>query len=162
MGTTVSPWKKDFEKSQAVKPKCNVPNVGTGRRVLTAEQETELSFQRAKYARKCVKSEADIRAEMDADPEWARTMPAPARPPMGNNETVRLQRLREFNGRLPEEHQPVISRRKAAPREPATEHENLEEMFDAVSAEIQEWEEFLARPTICLCARICCLLAASV
>ena len=44
------------------------------------------------------KGEAQIKAEIAADRLCGREGPAPARPLMGDAETTRVQRLREFNG----------------------------------------------------------------
>lgn len=139
--------KKEAEVTMnKTKSRVSVP-VPTGRRHLTEAEETELSFLRAKYATKCRKGEAEIKAEMAADPEHLRPVPAPSRPLMGEAEKTRLQRLREFNGKLPEENQPVIKiKRRGEPEEERVyknDYEVLEDMFAKVSDEIREREEFL-------------------
>ena len=137
--------KKDAEiHANKVKSRVSVP-VPTGRRHLTEHEETELSFMRAKYATRCRKGESEIKAEMDADPEWARPAPQPSRPLMGDAEKLRLQRLREFNGKLPEEHQAPMTKKK---HQETPQYDNdyaiLEDMFGKVTQEIEEREEFLA------------------
>lgn len=119
------------------KPKVNVPQVGTGRRVRTQEEEDQWTSYRFQGK----KSEADIKAEMAADPEWARPIPAPKGPLLDDKEKERFARLREFNGKLPE-----TKPRAPLPPPPKelTELEVLEEMFARVSAEIEEREGFLA------------------
>ena len=113
---------------------------------MTEAEETELSFLRAKYATKCRKGEAEIKAEMAADPEHMRPAPAPSRPLMGEAEKTRLQRLREFNGKLPEENQPVVKIKRREPEEERVyknDYEVLEDMFERLTEEIREREEFL-------------------
>lgn len=119
------------------KPKVNVPHVGTGRRVRTNEEEDQWSAYRFTGR----KLEAEIKAEMDADPEWARPIPAPKGPLLDDKEKERFARLREFNGKLPED------KPRAPPPPPPrerTELEVLEDMFARVTSEIQEREGFLA------------------
>lgn len=138
--------KKEAEvTANRAKSRVSVP-VPSGRRHLTEQEETELSFLRAKYATRCRKGESEIRAEMAADPEWARPIPAPSRPLLGEAEKTRLQRLREFNGRLPEDHQPVVKKRGAGPAAPEykNDYEVVEDMFAKVTLEIEEREQFLA------------------
>lgn len=147
--------KKEAESAASrSRSRVNVP-APTGRRPLTEAEETELSFMRAKYAVRCRRGEREIRAEMEAEKAaaLARPPPQPTRQLIGDAEKTRLQRLREFNGRLPEENQaPAPLKKKSIPaleeeRAYANDREILEDMFDKITAEIEEREAFLAEMT---------------
>ena len=82
-----------------------------------------------------------IRLEMETDAELNRTAgpPLPSGPLLDEREKQRCASLMEFRGRLPAPPRAPAG----APRQPRTEVEVLEEMFDRVVAEIDERKRFL-------------------
>eukprot|EP00241_Pyramimonas_parkeae_P008235 CAMPEP_0114241058 /NCGR_PEP_ID=MMETSP0058-20121206/9435_1 /TAXON_ID=36894 /ORGANISM="Pyramimonas parkeae, CCMP726" /LENGTH=152 /DNA_ID=CAMNT_0001353569 /DNA_START=1110 /DNA_END=1568 /DNA_ORIENTATION=+ len=71
------------------------------------------------------------------------TKPQPSRSLIGDKEKTRYARKLEFNGRPPEE-MPEGHFKKPAPPKKLSRYEELEKLFDDVTAEIEERHQFLA------------------
>ena len=123
------------------------PTNFTGAPPLTDAEAVRASFEKSKARRPGVRPKALSDLENAARREEAPLPPAPSRRLIGEQGKLRFQRLREFNGRLPEEQPENVADARRARTEsakPRTTRETAETLFSQVAVEIEERETFLA------------------
>ena len=123
------------------------PTNFTGAPPLTDAEAVRASFEKSKARRPGVRPKALSDLENAARREEAPLPPAPSRRLIGEQGKLRFQRLREFNGRLPEEQPENVADARRAREEsakPKTTRETAETLFSQVALEIEERETFLA------------------
>jgi hypothetical protein len=123
------------------------PTNFTGAPPLTDAEAVRASFEKSKARRPGVRPKALSDLENAARREEAPLPPAPSRRLIGEQGKLRFQRLREFNGRLPEEQPENVADARRAREEsakPKTTRETAETLFSQVALEIEEREVFLA------------------
>jgi hypothetical protein len=123
------------------------PTNFTGAPPLTDAEAVRASFEKSKARRPGVRPKALSDLENAARREEAPVPPAPSRRLIGEQGKLRFQRLREFNGRLPEEQPENVADARRARKEldakPKTTRETAETLFSQVALEIEERETFL-------------------
>ena len=136
--------------ARATHARVRRPTNFTGAPPLMDAEATRASFEKNKARRPGVRPKALSDLENAARREEAPLPPAPSRRLIGEQGKLRFQRLREFNGRLPEE-QPEnvrdggalkVLKRKDPSEE--TAREVAETLFREVAREIEERDVFLA------------------
>ena len=127
------------------------PGNFTGKEPVTEAQAVDEMFEEAKKNyRPTVRPKAVSELENIARREEKINPPAPSRRLIGEEGKLRLQRLREFNGKLPEEQawvKPVTKRDEAKTERNMNTKAQAEVLFSQVVAEIEERETFLADMT---------------
>jgi len=130
------------------------PTNFTGRAPLSEAEALRASFERSKTRRPAVRPRALSDLENAARRNEVQIPPAPTRRLIGEEGKSRFQRLREFNGRLPEEHPASVpagssgrlgdsGRAASTTRGEAPPKQTAEALFDAVAEEIEARESFL-------------------